>query len=261
MNFDIKNFEIIAFDLDDTLAESKTVLDDEMAGLLRELLAIKKVAVISGASFEQFEKQFLKNLFCDSEKMKNLFILPTNGASLFVSDMNGAWKQVYYHGLEEADKKSIFDAFEKTFRETNFEKPEKVYGILIEDRGAQVTFSGLGSEAPLSLKMDWDKDHLKRKKLVESLIKYLPDFSISIGGSTSIDITKNGIDKAFGLKKLLEYLNLDTKDMVYVGDALFPGGNDSSVFKLGVRTFSVADPGIEDTKKLIQNILTNYQHV
>ena len=39
---------LIVFDLDGTLAESKSVIDPEMAGLIDSLLGVLNVAVISG---------------------------------------------------------------------------------------------------------------------------------------------------------------------------------------------------------------------
>ncbi|MFA6898494.1 MAG: HAD-IIB family hydrolase, partial [Candidatus Paceibacterota bacterium] len=209
------NLEIVAFDLDDTLTLSRAPLDEEMAELLCRLLAIKKVAVISGASFEQFKKQFIGRLTCVDLNLKNLLILPTSGASLYGYD--GEWKQIYSHNLSEAERQKIFSAFDQVFKDTNFEMPEKIYGALVEDRGSQVTFSGLGSEAPLTLKTSWDPTHERRKKLAEALKKYLPDFAVSIGGATSIDVTKRGIDKAYGLQQLLGYAHLKPENLLYVG--------------------------------------------
>ena len=53
---------LIVFDLDGTIAESKSSLDDEMSVLLRDLLSIVKVAVISGGNWPQFEMQLVSNL-------------------------------------------------------------------------------------------------------------------------------------------------------------------------------------------------------
>jgi hypothetical protein len=43
---------LIIFDLDGTLAESKSSLDGEMAALLGRLLEVVKVAIISGGAWE-----------------------------------------------------------------------------------------------------------------------------------------------------------------------------------------------------------------
>ncbi len=248
------DLEIIAFDLDDTLTLSKMPLDSEMSGLLCELLKRKKVAVASGAPLRQLEKQFLKYLSCPEKNLRNLYLLPTNGADLYKYD--GGWREIYRSQFSKKEKKLVFDAFPKAFAEIGYKQPEKIYGILIEDRVSQITFSGLGSDAPLDLKSKWDPDHSKRKKIVEALSRQIPGFSISIGGKSSIDITQKGIDKAYGLTRLMEYLHCEPERLLYVGDALFPGGNDASVMTLRVKYALVEGPGVSNTKKLIKKLLT-----
>ena len=248
----MESAKIVAFDLDQTLAESKMPLDAEMGALLCALLAVKKVAVISGASFAQFQKQFLGNLSCSEGALANLYLLPTNGASLYTY-ANG-WTCTYENNLTPEEKQKIFDAFEKVFTAAGFIRPEKLYGTLIEDRGTQLTFSGLGSEAPLALKEGWDPRHEKRDILTAALRKELPGFTVSIGGATSIDVTREGIDKAFGLTELLHTLGYTTKEAFYVGDALFPGGNDASVIPLGI-PYKYVEGGVEDTKKFLRDFL------
>ncbi|OGZ11876.1 MAG: hypothetical protein A3D67_00345 [Candidatus Lloydbacteria bacterium RIFCSPHIGHO2_02_FULL_51_22] len=248
----MENAKIVAFDLDQTLAESKMPLDTEMSGLLCALLAVKKVAVISGASFAQFQKQFLENLSCSAGALENLYLLPTNGASLY--KYTGGWVCVYEHNLTTEEKQKIFDAFEKVFAQTGFIKPEKIYGTLVEDRETQLTFSGLGSDAPLALKEGWDPRHEKRDVLAAALRKELPGFTVSIGGATSIDVTREGIDKAFGLTELLRTLGYMPKEAFYVGDALFPGGNDASVIPLGI-PYKYVEGGVKDTKAFLRAFL------
>ena len=54
--------KIIGFDLDDTLAVSKSAISPRMAGLLANLLEKYEVCVISGGKFEQFEKQITSQM-------------------------------------------------------------------------------------------------------------------------------------------------------------------------------------------------------
>jgi HAD superfamily hydrolase (TIGR01484 family) len=265
-------FDAIAFDMDNTLAPSKSPIDDEMAGLICGLLQRKKVAVISGAHFPQFEKQLIARLPCGKEiddHLENLSILATQGAAMYERRLDEAgkfaWHEVYAEKLTDAEKKEVFSAFEKAFAQKGtdgqplFVKPDSpaaLAGVLIEDRDSQITFSALGSEAPLEAKQKWDPDHKKRDQIVAALKPLLPNFTIDIGGTTSIDVTKKGIDKAYGLRQLASHLNLPLNRIIYVGDALFPEGNDApvlSLVSLGIRTVSVANP--EDTKKLMHTFL------
>lgn len=73
---------LIVFDLDGTLAESKSSLDKEMTALLHNLLGINKVTVNSGGDWPQFEKQLLSNLPHDAG-LENLLMLPTCGTKFY----------------------------------------------------------------------------------------------------------------------------------------------------------------------------------
>ena len=94
---------------------------------------------------------------------------------------------------------------------------------------------------------------LKRKKIVEPLKKTLKDFSIGMGGTTSIDITKPGIDKAYGIGKLKDILKIGIPEMLFIGDALFEGGNDYPARRTGAKCIQVRDP--EETKRIIETII------
>ncbi|GBD34148.1 Glycerol-3-phosphate cytidylyltransferase [bacterium HR34] len=235
------NKKVIIFDLDGTLTESKSYLDTEMASLLCELLERRIVAIIGGGNYNQFKEQLLKKLNCASKNLKNLFILPTSGSKMYKFS-NGKWKIVYKKVLTSEEKSYIISALKKALEEVGYKKPKKTYGKLIEDRESQITFSALGQKAPLWAKEEWHKEHDIRPKLKSVLEKYLPDFEIRIGGLTSIDITKKGIDKAYGIEQISKILSIPVKDMVYIGDALFEGGNDSAVFKTKIDTVQILGP-------------------
>ncbi|HLY56638.1 MAG TPA: HAD-IIB family hydrolase [Stellaceae bacterium] len=237
---------LIIFDLDGTLAESKAPLDPEMAGLLARLLDIVEVAVISGGAWPQFEKQVLSRLPQDA-RLKNLSILPTCGTKFYRFD--DTWRALYSEDFSPEEKELIIGALNKALGLSGF-KAEEHWGNLIEDRGSQITFSALGQEAPLDAKEKWDPDFEKRKKIKKILESLIPAFAVNLGGSTSIDVTKQGIDKAYGVKKLHETLGIAIGDMLFVGDALFPGGNDYPAKQAGVLSIEVRDP--HETKRVVE---------
>ena len=241
--------KLIVFDLDGTLAPSKSSLDPQTAGLLRDLLDIIKVAVISGGAWAQFEMQLLTDLRKDS-LLTNLSLLPTCGTKFF--QYNGTWAELYSEDLTAAEKRKIRDSLDRAAGEAGY-RAKKVLGDVIEDRGSQVTYSALGQQAPLAEKEEWDPDFAKRKKITAILETLIPEFSIRIGGATSIDVTKPGIDKAYGIGKLRDTLHLSFKEMIYIGDALFPGGNDYPAEEAGVVSIPVKGP--DDTNLVISTIL------
>ena len=74
-----------------------------------------------------------------------------------------------------------------------------------------------------------------------------------LGGTTSIDVTKPGIDKAYGIRKLRDTLGIAIEEMIFVGDALFPGGNDYPAREAGVVSIEVRDPN--ETKRKYEAII------
>lgn len=241
--------KLAVFDLDGTLAESKSSLDPEMAALLVRLLEVAKVAVISGGAWPQFESQFLRN-FPNDERLTGLSLLPTCGTQFYRYD--GGWKKLYAEDFSDEDKQQIIGALDRALDETGL-RPSKHWGELIEDRGSQITLSALGQQAPLEEKKSWDPDFSKRNRLKEVLQPMIPRFSVNLGGATSIDVTMPGIDKAYGIHKLREILRIAIPDMVFVGDAIFPGGNDYPPKQAGVVSIRVRDP--EETKRVIEAFL------
>ncbi|SDD73268.1 hypothetical protein SAMN05216464_102404 [Mucilaginibacter pineti] len=242
--------KLIVFDLDGTLAESKAAIDPEMAKLFAGLLKVAKVAIISGGDWPQFEKQVIANLPKGS-KLNRLSILPTCGTK-FYQYKKSAWKKIYSEDFTAGEKKKIVESLNKAVEKSGF-KADKIWGDQVEDRGSQITFSALGQKAPLTPKKAWDPDYKKRKKIKSILDKLIPEFSVHLGGATSIDVTKPGIDKAYGMYKLRDILDIPIKKMLFMGDALFDGGNDQPARTTGADCIEVRDP--EETKRIIETVI------
>jgi HAD superfamily hydrolase (TIGR01484 family) len=240
---------LVVFDLDGTLTPSKASLDAEMAALVYSLLGVVKVAVISGGNWPQFQKQVLAHLAGD-ERLQNLSLLPTCGTQFYKYDRG--WDRIYAEDLTPEQKEKIVGSLKKAIEQSGVQA-EKTWGEVIEDRGSQITFSALGQEAPLEEKVKWDPDFTRRKKIKVILDTLIPEFSVRLGGSTSIDVTKPGIDKAYGIKKLRDILGIAIEEMIFIGDALFPGGNDYPAEQAGVVSIRVRDP--HETERVIQAII------
>ncbi|OGL89546.1 hypothetical protein A3I45_04690 [Candidatus Uhrbacteria bacterium RIFCSPLOWO2_02_FULL_53_10] len=244
---DISSKQLFVFDLDGTLAKSKTPMDAEMDALLSQLLERRRVAVIGGGWLPQFEKQLLEPLTCSNDVLKNLFLFPTSG-SCFLRYGDGGWEEVYRHEIHADDRRRIFDVFERAFQEVGYEHPSETYGELIQDRGTQVTFSALGQQAPVEKKMAWRGSAAdRRREIVAAMAPHLSDFEIKIPGTTSIDVTMKGIDKGYGIEQMRDRLGVAVHEMIFTGDALYEGGNDEPVKRTGIDTVAINNP--EETKK------------
>ncbi len=241
---------MIAFDLDGTLAESKQPIQPDMAALLSLLLGVAEVAVISGGDWPQFETQVVERLPADAN-FARLWIMPTTGTKLYRFE-GGAWKAVYADIFSAEERKHIVDALDHAAEAGGLNQGQ-VWGERIEDRGSQITFSGLGQQAPLDAKKAWDPDFVKRKALQASLQKELPDLSINVGGSTSIDITRKGIDKGYGMHRLTDQSGIAFEHILFMGDAIYPGGNDDPVRIAGIDVIKVRD--VAETRTAITAVI------
>lgn len=237
---------LVVFDLDGTLADSKSAIDAEMATLLAGLLAVVRVAVISGGGWAQFQDQLLSHLG-PREGWPGLSLLPVCGTAFY--EYRAGWTLRYADDLSAQEKAEIDSALQHVIASMDL-VPTKIWGDVIEDRGSQITFSALGQDAPLDAKTAFDPGFVKRAAMKARLNALIPEFSVRIGGTTSIDITKPGIDKAYGIRKLSEILAIELDEMIFVGDALFPGGNDAPVREMGVESIATRDP--TETKGLIE---------
>jgi HAD superfamily hydrolase (TIGR01484 family) len=252
---------LIVFDLDGTLTETKSDLKPDMAAALGRLLREKKVAVIGGGTYKQFRRQFVSHLHCSSGLLKNLFIFPTTATSFYYYDKG--WKNVYAHSLSAIQKQNIKKAIKDVFAEVHYVPPVKTYGKTLEDRGSQMSYSFLGQDVVaklgakgVRLKKEWTKKNTPLKLLIAGkLQKRLPDLEVHAAGFTTIDITKKGIDKAYGIRQIEKYLHIPVGAMVFIGDALYKGGNDAAAKKSGVQTMAVKGPA--DTIAIIKKIVKN----
>lgn len=258
----IKPKDLIVFDLDGTLAETKTPMDREMVGLMKKLLASKKVAVIGGGKYPLFQVQLLKPLGSSKALLPNLSLFPTTATSYF--RYRNGWKNVYAHTLTKSERIRIKQAFKDVLDAIEYDPPKKTYGPVVEDRLTQVTWSALGQEVVtmlgkkkgVALKDKWKREHTDTKiEIAKRMAKLLPDLEVRAAGHTSVDVTKKGIDKGYGLKQIEKYLHVKIKKMLFVGDAIFPNGNDYAVVRTGVDYAPVKGP--EETKKIIKAVLAS----
>lgn len=233
--------KLIAFDLDGTLSRSKSQISDRMASQLAQLLDNFYVCVISGGKFEQFERQLLSNLRIEPDKLKKLHIMPTCGTRYYSYDTKQKnWHLNYAEDLKPNEKKKIIDALNKGVDDLGY-REKKIYGDCIEDRESQITFSVLGQDIVdklgdkgVDIKEAWDPDDSKKCALRDYVAPLIPEFEVRVGGITSVDVTKPGIDKGYGMKKLMGILDISKEDILFIGDRIREGGNDYPVKLMGI---------------------------
>ncbi|PPL19390.1 HAD-IIB family hydrolase [Microterricola pindariensis] len=244
--------QLVAFDLDDTLAASKSPMDPEMATVLLRLLEVAEVCIISGGNYAQFQNQVLRVLDIDDEQLlARLHLMPTCGTQ-YLRFEQGAWAQRYAEVLSDDQKARALESVERNAQALGYWESD-TWGPILEDRGSQITFSALGQQAPVEAKAAWDADGVKKGALRDAVALELLDLEVRSGGSTSIDITKRGVDKAYGMNKLVEATGIPLENMLFIGDRLDEGGNDYPVKAMGVRCIAVH--GWQDTVGVVTDLL------
>ena len=165
-----------------------------------------------------------------------------------------AWVERYAHDLDPEVAARAIASLERHARELGLWESNP-WGNIIEDRGSQITFSALGQEAPLDAKRAWDPDGTKKAALRDAVQPDVPELDVRGGGSTSVDITTRGIDKAFGMGKLVEETGIPASEMLFIGDRLDPEGNDYPVKAAGYATRAVS--GWEECVDVIDEIVAS----
>lgn len=252
--------KLIAFDLDGTLTDSKSPVTDTMATLLTRLLDKYIVLVMSGGKFEQFEKQLMRHLKAKPEQLANLHILPTCGTRYYrFNSKTNSWQQIYAEDFSDEEKAKIIKALNDGIDKFGY-REKKTWGDIIDDRGSQITFSALGQDIVeqlgqegVRLKEEWDPDGTKKHQLRDYIAGLIPEFEVRVGGGTSVDITKRGIDKAYGMQKLLDRLKIEKQDVLFVGDRLEEGGNDYPIKLMGIEC--IATHNWQAAAKVIKDLL------
>ncbi|MBI5457968.1 HAD-IIB family hydrolase [Candidatus Kaiserbacteria bacterium] len=239
------------FDLDDTLAESFRTPSPEVLDGLKKTLDLMPVAIMTGTGFQKIEERFLPVLAAHP-RSDRLYIFPASSGQAYVQK-NGVWEQVYDLALTEEERAHIKAVMTETVSALKELQDIPHYGEQIVDRGAQVAYTHVGVDAPTDVKASWDRDGSKRASLWSTLKNKLPEFEVLMGGVTTIDITRKGVNKSHGVKWLSEHLGIPIGEMLYVGDALYPGGNDAVVIPTGIETRSVSGP--PETLQVIEEIL------
>lgn len=246
--------KLIAFDLDDTLAVTKSPISDRMSELLARLLKHYDVCVISGGTYDIFQQNVVSRLDAPAHILSKLHLMPTCGTRYYRYDeLEASWQLQYANDLSSEQKTRIIEALETTAKDMGIWEEHPV-GEIIEDRESQITHSALGQQATPEAKYAWAEKYKDvRPVFRDKVAEKIPDLEVRIGGTTSTDVTLPGVDKAYGMEKLIEALGISKDEILYMGDKLEEGGNDYPVKAMGIDTIAV--DGWETTAYAIEGIL------
>lgn len=250
--------KVLIFDQDDTInAGSKQPIDAEVGRLFVELLGKYDIAVVTGTGWDIVKKVDVDALKgATSEKLTHYHILPTQGTQYWRFDSSKEdWVRQYANFFTDEQAKKVSELLEGATRKLGYWVDLPDGDEIVENRGSQITYSALGQWAEVAAKKAWDPDLVKRQEIVAEVKSELDDMglNVTIGGSTSIDVTMPGIDKAYAVRKLMEANGFKPEECLFVGDMLEEGGNDYPVKAAGIDTIAVKD--CNDTAYILRGIL------
>jgi len=239
------------FDVDETLAESFQPPSHSIITKLESLLERLPVAIITGAGFSRIDQDFLVPL-ARSPHVSRLYVLPNSSAQAY--SWADGWNEEYNQSFSTEERDRIKVVFARASEEVPLIRDTQHYGERLVDREAQIAFTVVGLDAPQEVKMSWDPNAAKRHEIRKYLMRHLPEFDVRTGGASTIDVTRKDITKAYGVMWLAERLKMQPSEMLYVGDALYDGGNDAAVIPTGIQTRKVSGPA--ETSTIIDDLLS-----
>ncbi|MDR3571836.1 MAG: HAD hydrolase family protein [Candidatus Pacebacteria bacterium] len=238
------------FDLDDTLAESFKAPSEAMVARVARLAELMPVAILSGASYERMKEEILDPIL-GLGKTVRLYAFP-DSASIAYTLVDDAWQEAYSLAFTPEQLERIRSIIEECVSQHDIASGMPYEPQILLEK-TQVRYAALGLNATEADKNTWDPDQVKRRALKTLLDQKLPECEVLIGGRTTIDITRKGVDKAYGVRWFSEYLHIPAQEMFYVGDALYEGGNDQVVISTGIQARQTSGP--EETLSILDELL------
>ena len=151
------------------------------------------------------------------------------------------------------ERSMIRTTIEGAVQTTGALQGEVIYGEQFLNKHSMVAFAMIGREVPTDVKKVWDPGNAKRHLLAHAVAARLPQYDVVLGGATTLDVTVRNINKAYGVHWLSKTLNIAPAQMLYVGDALYPDGNDEPVIATGIQVRGTSGPA--ETEKIIDELL------
>jgi hydroxymethylpyrimidine pyrophosphatase-like HAD family hydrolase len=248
----------LLMDIDGTLTPPRRTLLPEMAEALKKLIVPFHVA--AGSDLVLVEPQFLRPLW-DFGFRKDFEAFVSNGAAHFRCSFSRAYAVEkigefdFGRSLGPENYALLIQVLEDILSAEEFKLPDSVWvmGERIMDRGSMLNFSTIGrAKGNLTDEARENRDRFARfdkatnyrRKILahlnDKLAKLVREkkLRIMLGGETSFDLVIEGKDKTNAVRGLLDH---GYKRVVFLGDALFPGGNDSVITDF-INNWNAPDP-------------------
>jgi len=211
--------KLIAFDLDGTLTQHKTPLDEKNRAILEKLSKKYRLLMVGAGQCARIFNQMGR----------------------FPIDIIGNYGLQYCR--YDSEKKDIVTVRDLTLPCHRDNVEERVtmlrekYGftsfmgnsVEFHPSGC-VTFPILGTKAEQKDKLAFDPDRSKRRRIYEDVCKTFPEYVVFVGGSSSFDMAPKPYNKYYALDLYCNEKGYLHNEVIFVGDDYGRGGNDESVY-------------------------------
>jgi hydroxymethylpyrimidine pyrophosphatase-like HAD family hydrolase len=236
---------VVLLDIDGTITPPRQPIEREMAQLLCRLAVPFHVA--AGSHLPLLQEQFFLPLF-DFGFRGAFDAFVSNGAVHYRTDYReGPSLQLVSEfdiraWLGETDYAFLIQVLLETLDSPDFQThlPIQIAGERIVYRGSMVNCSPIGralreldeAQRNRAMFVEFDRAHHYRARVMAHLKSRLArlieerNLTITLGGQTSFDIGVLGQDKTRAVTTLIA---AGAQRVVFLGDALFDGGNDAAI--------------------------------
>ena len=239
---DTSKIRLVAFDLDGTLTQHKTPLDDENRAVL-DALSKKYKLLMAGAGM-------CRRIFNQMGQYP-IDILGNYGMQYAEYDESAKDIKIVFDKQLPCDRESVekrITALREKYGFTEFVGDNVEY-----HSSGCVTFPLLGTKAAIEDKLAFDPDRSKRRAFYDDVKEVFSDYTVFVGGSSSFDMAPFPYHKAYALAEYCKERGIAHDEVVYVGDDYGPGGNDESVYVSDFNFLTIDD--YRDFKKVVSVLL------
>ena len=221
--------KVFAFDLDGTLTQHKTPIDDKNRAVLENLEKRYKLLMVGAGNCLRIHKQL-----CGFP----IDVIGNYGMQ-YAKYENGELKIVRDDGVVCQNRECV-EKIAYSFRE-KYGFTEFLGDNVEYHASGCLTFPILGTTAQNADKLKFDPDRKKRRAIYDEVCAAFPDYNVFVGGSSSFDMAPKPFNKYYALDLWCKENGFKHDEVAFVGDDYGCGGNDESVYKSDFKFITIDD--------------------
>ncbi len=236
----MNNYKLIAMDMDGTLTQHKSPLEQDCRNVLEKLAEKYQLLMVCAGSCERVHNQ-----------LKGFPISISGFYGMQYSEVNNGKFEILESSSAPVNRDEVLKYGETIRNEFGF---FDYIGEPVEFHASGlITFPILGTATALEDKLKYDPDRAKRRVCYERVCEIFDGYNVFIGGTSSFDIAPKPYNKLYALNCYLEKYGLTHNDVIFFGDDYGIGGNDRQVYESEIKFVCIDN--YKDFPRIAQEIL------